>query len=92
MKTFILPPPQKKVVAALMSSNTQGTNHYIFVGDVSFFNIWFAIRRLNKYILYSNSLSKGMHATQYVTWNEMYKSKVDMKYPGYEPEPICAQG
>ncbi len=32
-------------------------------------NIWFAIRRLNKYILYAEGLSKGMQPTQSV--NEM---------------------
>ncbi len=33
-----------------------------------------------------------MQATQSVKWNEMYKWKEDMKYPGYEPEQLCAQG
>ncbi len=33
-----------------------------------------------------------MHATKSVKWNEMYKWKDDMKYPGYEPEELCAQG
>ncbi len=47
----------------------------------------FAIIRLNKYILYAEGLSKGMQATQSVKWNEMYKWKDDMKYPGYEPVP-----
>ncbi len=55
-------------------------------------NIWFAIRRLNKYILYAKGLSKGMQASQSVNWNEMYKWKDDMKYSGYEPEQLCAQG
>ncbi len=55
-------------------------------------NIWFAIIRLKKYILYANGLSKGMQATQSVKWNEMYKWKDDMKYPGYKPEQLCAQG
>ncbi len=55
-----------------------------------FINIWFAIRRLNKYILYAEGLSKGMQATQSVLWNEMYKWKDNMKYPGYEPELIYA--
>ncbi len=27
-----------------------------------------------------------MQATQSVKWNEMYKWKDDMKYPGYETE------
>ncbi len=40
-----------------------------------FINIWFAIRRLNKYILYGKRLFKGMQATQSVKWNEMYKWK-----------------
>ncbi len=48
----------------------------------NFINIWFAIERLNKYILYARWLSKGMQATQSVKWNEMYKWKDDMKYPG----------
>ncbi len=52
----------------------------------------FAIRKVNKYILYAEGLSKGMQATQSVKWNEMYKWKDDTKYPGYEPELICAQG
>ncbi len=34
-----------------------------------FINIWFAIRKLNKYILYAEGLSKAMQATQSV--NEM---------------------
>ncbi len=55
-----------------------------------FINIWIAIRRLNKYILYM--LSKGTQATQSVKWNEMYKWKDDMKYTGYEPEQLCTQG
>ncbi len=42
-----------------------------------FINIWFAIRRLNKYILYAKGLSKGMQDTQSVKWNEMYKWKDD---------------
>ncbi len=33
---------------------------------------------------------KGTQATQSVNWNEMYKWKDDMKYPGYEPEQLCA--
>ncbi len=33
-----------------------------------------------------------MQATQSVKWNEMYKWKVDMKNPEYEPEQLCAQG
>ncbi len=33
-----------------------------------------------------------MHATQCVKWNEMYKWKDDMKYPGFEPDQLCAQG
>ncbi len=58
---------------------------------VSFFiNIWFAIVRLNKYILYAERFSKGKQATQSVKWNEMYIWKDDMKYPGYEPELVCA--
>ncbi len=32
-----------------------------------------------------------MQATQSVKWNEMYKWKDDMKYPGYESELIWAQ-
>ncbi len=32
-----------------------------------------------------------MQAHQSVTWNEMYKSKDDMKWRGYEPEQLCAQ-
>ncbi len=35
---------------------------------------------------------KGTHATQSVKWNEMYKWKDDMKYQGYKPELISAQG
>ncbi len=38
-----------------------------------FINIWFAIWRLNKYILYAKGLSKGMQATQSAKWNEIYK-------------------
>ncbi len=34
-------------------------------------NIWFANRRLNKYILFAKGLSKGTQATQ----SEMYKWK-----------------
>ncbi len=41
-----------------------------------FINIWFAIWRLNKYILYAKGLSKGAQATQSVKWNEMYKWKM----------------
>ncbi len=37
---------------------------YIFIN--LFINIWFAIRRLNKYILYAEGLSKGTQATQSV--------------------------
>ncbi len=65
---------------------------YIFIFIIIFINIWFAIRRLNKYILYSKGLSKGTQATQSVKWNEMYKWKDDMKYPGYETEQLRAQG
>ncbi len=55
-------------------------------------NIWFAIQRLNKYILYAKGLSNDKQATQSVKWNEMYKWKDDMKYPErYEPEQLCAQ-
>ncbi len=59
--------------------------------NIFIINIWFAIWRLNKYILYGKGFSKGMQATQSVKWNEMYKWKDDMKHPGYEPELICAQ-
>ncbi len=27
-----------------------------------------------------------------VKWDEIYKQKDDMKYPGYEPVQLCAQG
>ncbi len=53
--------------------------------------MWFLFRRLNKYILYAEGLSKGRQATQSVKWNEIYKWKVDMKYPVYEPELVCAK-
>ncbi len=33
-----------------------------------------------------------MYATHSVKWNEMYKWKVDMKYPGYKPKFVFAQG
>ncbi len=59
---------------------------------ICFINILFAIRRLNKYILYAKGFFKGTQATQSVKWNEMYKWKDDMKYPGYEQEQLCAQG
>ncbi len=59
---------------------------------IIFINIWFGIRRLNKYIFYAKGLSKGTHATQSVKWNEMYQWKDDMKYPGYEPDLVCAHG
>ncbi len=52
---------------------------------------WFAIWRLNKYILYGKGFLKAQ-ATHSVKWNEMYKCKDDMKHPGYEPELICDQG
>ncbi len=58
----------------------------------NFINIWFAIRRFNKYILYAEGLSKGTQATQSVKRNEMYKWKDEIKYLGHEPELICAQG
>ncbi len=58
----------------------------------TFINIWFAIQRLNKYILYVKGLSKGTLATQSVNWIEMYKWKGDMKYPGYQPDLVCAYG
>ncbi len=57
----------------------------------NFINIWFAIGRLNKYILYAEGLSKGTQAIQSIKWNEMYKWKDDMKYPRYEPELVYAQ-
>ncbi len=57
-----------------------------------FINIWFAIRILNKYILYAKGFSEGTQATQSFKWKEMYKWKDDMKYLGYEPEQLCAQG
>ncbi len=37
---------------------------YIFILYYIFINIWFAIRRLNKYILYAKGLSKGTQASQ----------------------------
>ncbi len=33
-----------------------------------------------------------MQATQNVKWNEMYKWKDDVEYPGYKPELIYAHG
>ncbi len=54
-----------------------------------FIKVWFAIWTLNKYILYAEGLSNDTQATQSVKWNEIYKWKDDMKYPGYEPE-VCA--
>ncbi len=56
-----------------------------------FLNIWFAIRRLNNYKLYTEGFSKGMQVTKSVKWNEMYKWKDDIKYPGHEPKLICAK-
>ncbi len=49
---------------------------------------------INTYYMQHNAkgLSKGTQATQSVKQNEMYKWKDDMKYPGYEPEQLCAQG
>ncbi len=72
------------------NTSKEATVHsqFIFI----FINIWFAIRRLNKYILYTKGFSKGMQATHSVKWDEMYKWKDDMKHPGYEPRLICAQG
>ncbi len=58
----------------------------------TFNNILFAIRKLNKYILYAKGLSKGTQATHSVKWNEIYKWKDDMKHPEYDPEQLCAQG
>ncbi len=52
--------------------------------------MWFAIRRLNKYILYAEELFKDTQATQSVKSNEMYKWKDDMKYPEYEPDLVYA--
>ncbi len=65
---------------------------FYYLKEKIFINIWFAIRRLNKYILYAKGLSKCTQTTQSVKWNEMYKWKDDIKYPGYEPEQLCAQG
>ncbi len=66
------------------------------IDHIYFFNIfikiWFAIRRLNKYILYAKGLSKCTQVTESVKWNEMYKWKNNMKYPGYETEQLHAQG
>ncbi len=47
---------------------------------------------INTYYMLKGYLSKGTQATQSVKWNEMYKWTDDMKYPGYEPEQLCAQG
>ncbi len=55
--------------------------HLLFIYFVSiyflniFTNIWFAIQRLNKCILYAKGLSKGTHATQSVKskWNVQMK-------------------
>ncbi len=65
------------------------SNSYSFHGGLiiyySFINIWFAIRKLNKYILYAKQtagLSKDKQASQSVKWNEMYKWKDSMKYQG----------
>ncbi len=44
---------------------------YIFI----FINIWFAIRRLNKYILYAKGLSKGTQATKLPNEMKMYKNE-----------------
>ncbi len=57
---------------------------------VIFINIWFAIWRLNKYILYAKGLSKGMQATQSVKWNECTNEKMtwntqDMNLSWYVP-------
>ncbi len=51
-------------------------------------SIWFAIRRLDKYILYAEGLSKGTQAIQSI--NEM--KCTNEKMTGYEPELVCAQG
>ncbi len=59
--------------------------------SVSLLTHGFAIRRLNKYILNAEGRSKGTQATQSVKWNETYKHKEDMKYPGYKSELVCAQ-
>ncbi len=72
----------------ICESHIQDTDFYLYL----FINIWFAIRRLNKYILYAKGLSKGTQVTQGVKWNEMYKWKDYMKYPGYEHEQLGAQG
>ncbi len=67
-------------------------HHAVTFNIIIIINIWFAIQRLDKYILYAKGLSKSMQATQIVKWNDMYKWKDDMKYPGYVPEQLCAQG
>ncbi len=69
-----------------------GVKTFLCHKKIIYINIWFAIWRLNKYILYAEGLSKGTQATQSVKWNEMYKWKDDMKYPGYKQELVCAQG
>ncbi len=53
-----------------------------------FINIWFTIRKLNKYILYA----KARHPKCQMKWHEMYKWKDDTKILGYEFEQLCDQG
>ncbi len=53
-----------------------------------FIEIWVAIRKLNKYILYAEWLSNSMQATQNFKrneWNEMYKWKDDTNLSWYVP-------
>ncbi len=57
----------------------------------NFINIWF-VDWINTYYIYAKGLSKATQVTQTVKWNEIYKWKDDMKYPGYEPELICTHG
>ncbi len=63
-------------------------NDYIFKNiffSVLFITIWFAMRRLNKYILYAEHVPPELS-------NERKYTNNDMKYPGYQPELICIQG
>ncbi len=85
----------KLILVSVMKWQIHDTFNLLLSTKISkniFINIRFAIRRLNKYILYAKELSKGTQATQSGKWNEMYKWKDDMKYPGYKPEQYCAKG
>ncbi len=60
--------------------------------QIIFINIWFALRRLNKYIFYGKGFLKARRPPKVYSEMKCTNEWMTWNTEGYEPELICTQG